>query len=108
MVLKIISLICTVLCFLTLVTFVFFVIFKLRKIDSQLDSILKHYCRMGIYMNDILQTEQNNKRLGSVPLKIYEKSKYLNIPIPRKGEEINGVYYSGEDCFILSLKRNSK
>ena len=65
MVLKIISLICTVLCFLTLVTFVFFVIFKLRKIESQTDSTLKHCCRMSIYMNNIHQMEQNTKTSSS-------------------------------------------
>ena len=57
---------------------------------------------MGIYMNDIPQTKQNFLHLGSVPLKIYERDECSDHPVPRKGEEINGVYYSGEYIFLLS------
>ena len=56
---------------------------------------------MGVYMNNIPQTEQNTARLGSVPVKIYERGEYSDTPVPRKGEEILGVYSSGEDRFEM-------
>ena len=102
MVLQIINLICVILAGFIVGVFIAFVIFKLRKIDSQTDSIPKHHWSMGIYMNDIPQTKQNLLHLGSVPLKIYESDEYSDHPVPRKGEEINGVYYSGEYIFLLS------
>lgn len=82
--------------------FTAFVIVKLRKIDSQTDGTPKHHWSMGIYMNDIPQTKQNLFHLGSIPLKIYESDECSDHPVPRKGEEINGVYYSGEYSFLLS------
>ena len=101
MVLQIINLICVILAGLIAGVFIAFVMFKLRKIDSQTDNILKHHWSMSIYMNDIPQTEQNTPRLGSVPVKIYERGKYSDTPVPRKGEEILGVYSSGEDRFEM-------
>lgn len=53
-------------------------------------------------MNDIPQTEQNAVHLGSVSLKIDERSEYSDLLIPRVGEEVGGVYYSGEDKFEMT------
>ena len=102
MVLQIINLICVILAGLIAGVFIAFVVFKLRKIDSQTDNISKHYWSMSIYMNDIPQNEQNTSRLVSVPLKIYEKSEYSDIIVPRKGEEISGVYYIDEHEFEMT------
>ena len=102
MVLKIISLICVMLTYFAAGVLSAFVIFKLRKIDSQTESILKHHWSMGIYMNKIPQNEQNTAYLSSVPLKIYKRDKYSNLPVPRVGEEVSGVYYSGENKFEMT------
>lgn len=104
MVLQIINLICAILAGLIAGVFIAFVVLKLRKIDSQTDNIFKpkHHWSMGVYMNDIPQTDQNSARLVSVPLKIYERSEYSNIPVPRKGEEISGVYNIGENKFEMT------
>lgn len=102
MVLRIIYLICIALIGFSAGAFASFVVLKLRKIDSQTDSIPKHHWSMGIYMNDIPQTEQNTTRLVSVPLKIYERSEYSDIPVPRKGEEIFGVYDNGKHKFEMT------
>ena len=91
----------TLICFSAIV-FAIFVISKLRKIDSQTDSISKHHWNMNIYMDDIPQNEQNILRLGSVLLKIYEGDEYSNLPIPRVGEEVGGVYYSDPYVFDMS------
>ena len=88
--------------FFVLEIFEIFVIFKLRKIDSQTNSISKNYWSMGIYMNDIPQNEQNTLYLSSVPLKLYNCSEYSDFPIPRVGEEISGVYHSGEIKFWIN------
>ena len=53
-------------------------------------------------MDNIPQNEQNILRLGSVPLKIYEGDKYSNLPVPRVGEEVDGVYHSGENIFEMT------
>ena len=102
MVLKIISLICLALIGFLIGAFSSFVISKLRKIDFQTDSIHKRHWRMGIYMDNIPQNEQNILRLGSIPLKIYEGDKYSNLPVPRVGEEVGGVYHSGENIFEMT------
>ena len=101
MVLQIINLICVILAGLIAGVFIAFVVFKLRKIDSQTDNISKprHPWGMGVYMDEI---PQNTARLVSVPLKIYEGCDYSDIPVPRKGEEIFGVYYSGEHKFEMT------
>ena len=100
---NIISLISIVLLNLSAGVFIAFVIFKLRKIDSQTNNIFepKYHWSMGIYMDDIPQTEQNTAYLGSVPLKIYESGEYSDLLVPRVGEEVSGVYYSGEDKFEM-------
>ena len=102
MVLKIISLICIALISFLIGAFISFVIFKLRKIDFQTDNIHKYHWRMSIYMDNIPQNEQNILRLGSVPLKIYEGDEYLNLPIPRVGEEVGGIYHSDENRFEMT------
>ena len=99
MILKIIYLICIALIGFSIGAFASFVISKLRKIDFQTDNIHKYHWRMGIYMDDIPQNEQNILHLGSVPLKMYEKGEYSGLPVPRVGEEVGGVYYSGQRKF---------
>ena len=71
MALQIINLICVILAGFIAGVFIAFVMFKLRKIDSQTDSIPKHHWGMGVYMDNIPQNEQNTNNLVSVPLKIY-------------------------------------
>ena len=102
MVLKIISLICVTLFFFALGVFEVFVISHLREIKAKVDNMYDHHWNMDVYMNDIPQTEQNTPRLSSVPLKLYKSDECLGCPIPREGEEINGVYYSDENIFVLS------
>ena len=102
MAISIICIICAALFFFLLGVFEAFVISKLRKINSQTDNIPKHHWDMGIYMNDIPQTEKNTSYLGSVPLKIYKGCECLDTPIPRKGEKISGIYYSGENEFEMT------
>ena len=52
-------------------------------------------------MDKIPQNEQNSLHLGSVPVKIYEKGEYSVLPVPRVGEEVGGVYCSGQDRFDM-------
>ena len=101
MVLRIIYLICIALIGFSAGAFASFVVLKLRKIDSQTEDIPKHHWGMGVYMDEIPQNEQNTSRLVSVPLKIYERSEYSDIPVPRKGEEIFGIYDNGENRFEM-------
>ena len=103
MVLSIISLICAGLFFFSLGVFEVFVIFKLRKIDSQIDSILKpkHHWSMRVYMDNIPQNEQNILNFGSVPVKIYKKGEYSDFPVPYIGAEVGGIYYSGQHKFSM-------
>lgn len=103
MVLQIINLICVILAGFIAGVFIAFVVFKLRKIDSQTEDIPKHHWSISIYMNDIPQNEQNTARLVSVPLKIYEKSEYSDIPVPRKGEDIGGVYISDNKFYMTGI-----
>lgn len=102
MTISIFCLICAALFFLALGAFAAFVIFKLRKIDSQTDIKPKHNWSMGVYMDNIPQNEQNTANIVSVPLKIYERSEYSDIPVPRKGEGIFGVYDNGEHKFEMT------
>lgn len=105
MVLQIINLICVILAGLIAGVFIAFVVFKLRKIDSQTDSIPKpkHHWSMNIYMDDIPQNEQNTAHIVSVPLKIYDRSEYSDIPVPRKGEDIGGVYISDNKFYMMGI-----
>ena len=101
MVLQIINLICVILAGLIAGVFIAFVVFKLRKIDSQMDNISKprHPWGMGVYMDEI---PQNAAGLVRVPVKIYDRSEYSDIIVPRKGEEISGVYHIGENKFEMT------
>ena len=99
MVRDIFSLIFMTLIFCSTVVFVDFIISKLRKIDAKTNNIPKRHWSMRIYMDDIPQNEQNTLCLGSVPLKMYEKGEYSDLPVPRVGEEVGGVYYSGQRKF---------
>lgn len=101
MVLNIVSLICAGLFFFSLGAFEVFVIFKLRKIDSQIDSIPQKYWGMTIYMDNIPQNEQNILHLSSVPVKIYEKGEYSDLPVPYIGAEVGGIYYNGQQKFSM-------
>lgn len=101
MVLNIVSLICAGLFFFSLGVFEVFVIFKLRKIDSQIDSIPQKYWGMTIYMDNIPQNEQNILNLSSVPVKIYEKGEYSDLPVPYIGAKVGGIYYNGQQKFSM-------
>ena len=104
MVLRIIYLICIALTGFSVGAFISFVISKLREIKDKTDNIptSKLHWGMGVYMDDIPQNEQNTANIVSVPLKIYDKSEYSDIIIPRKGEEIFGVYDIGENRFEMT------
>ena len=104
MVLSIIGYICLLILGFSIGVFAAFVVFKLRKIDSQTDSIPKpeHYWSMTVYMEDIPHNEQNTAHFDRVPLKIiYERTEYSDLIVPRVGEEVGGVYDSGTDKFEL-------
>ena len=98
----VLRIICGILVILAAGAFALFVVASVREIDSKIDSIPKHHWGMGVYMDDIPQNEQNTSRLVSVPLKIYDKSEYSDIIVPRKGEEISGVYDIGENRFEMT------
>lgn len=99
---SIIYLICVMLVSIVAGTFTSFIISKLWKTDTKTDSIQKRCWSMGIYMDDIPQTEQNTLHLSSVPLKIYNWGEYSELPVPHKGEEIRDVYYSGDNKFEMT------
>ncbi len=104
MVSNILSFICVILLFLAVEAFAFFVMYNLTEIRHKTDNIptSKLHWSMGVYMDNIPQNEQNTNNLGSVPVKIYERGEYSDIIVPRKGEEISGVYYSGKDRFEMT------
>ena len=103
MAISIFCVICGGLFLFALGAFEIFVIFKLRKIDDNTDSKPNHNWSMGVYMEDIPQNEQNTAHLGSVPLKmIYDSSEYSDLIVPRVGEEICGVHYSGQYRFDMT------
>ena len=103
MIQTIIYLICPILVSVAIGVFASFVISKLGDINAKTNNIPKpkHHWSMGIYMDDIPQNEQNTAYLGSVPLKIDERGEYSDLPIPRVGEEVGGVHYSGKDKFEM-------
>ena len=103
MIQSIIGLICLALIGCSVGAFASFVISKLGDINAKTNNIPKpkHHWSMGIYMDDIPQNEQNTAYLDSVPLKIYERGEYSDLLIPRVGEEVGGVYYSGKDKFEM-------
>ena len=95
------SLIFIVLICCSVLVFTIFAVSNLKKINTKTDSIPKHHWSMGVYMDNIPQTEQNTLHLGSVPLKIYERGEYSDLPVPRVGEEVGGTYYSGQNSFDM-------
>lgn len=102
MVLNIISLFCVILASIAIGIFAYFVITHLKEIKTKTDSISQKYWGMTVYMDDIPQNEQNILHLGSVPLKIYEKGEYSDLPAPHIGEEVGGIYYSGQRKFSMA------
>ena len=102
MVLNIISFFCVIILIVGIGTFIAFIISYLKGIKTKINSIPEHKWSMGIYMDNIPQTEQNTLHLSSVPLKIYDRGKYSDLPIPCKGEEIGGFYRSGENQFEMT------
>ena len=99
---NIFCLICIILISLAVGVFLSFVVFNLGKLDTKLDNLPRHYWSMSIYMDDIPQTEQNTLYLNSIPLKIYERNEFLDPPVPRVGEEVGGIYHSGENRFEMT------
>ena len=102
MIQNIIYLICAILVSVAIGIFVVFIIFHLKEIKTKTDSIPKYHWSMGVYMNDIPQTEQNPLHLSSVPLRVYERGICFNFPVPHIGEEIYGIYRRGKDNFRMT------
>ena len=102
MVLNIISFFCVILVSISTGTFVAFIIFHLKEIKAKTDSIPQKHWGMTVYMDDIPQNEQNILHLGSVPLKVYERGDYSDLIVPRVGEEVGGIYYSGQHKFSMA------
>ena len=103
MVLNIISLFCMILVSVALGIFAYFVIVHLKEIKTKIDSIPQKHWDMVVYMDDIPQNEQNILHLGSVPLKMYEKDEYSDLIVPHIGEEVSGIYYSGNHEFSMKF-----
>ena len=103
MVLKIISFFCVILVNVVIGIFVYFVLVYLKEIKTKIDSIPQKHWDMVVYMDDIPQNEQNILHLGSVPLKMYEKDEYSDLIVPHIGEEVSGIYYSGNHEFSMKF-----
>ena len=104
MVLNIVSLLCVILVSVALGIFINSVIINivhLKAIKTKTDSIPQKYWGMTIYMDNIPQNEQNILNLSSVPLKIYEKGEYSELPVPYIGAEVGGIYYNGQQKFSM-------
>ena len=102
MILKIIFIICVILVSIAGGAFLSFAISKLGDRNATTDGVPRRHRSMGVYMYDIPQTEENTLRFPRVPLKIYGKGEYSELIVPRKGEEIIGVYYSGKSWFEMT------
>ena len=103
MVLNIISFFCVILISIAIGIFASFVIFHLKEIKTKIDSIPQKHWDMAVYMDDIPQNEQNILHLSSVPLKMYERGEYSDLIVPRVGEEVGGIYYSGNHEFSMKF-----
>jgi hypothetical protein len=104
MVLNIVSLFCVILVSVALGIFINSVIINivhLKAIKTKTDSIPQKYLGMTIYMDNIPQNEQNILNLGSVPVKIYERGEYSDLPVPYIGAEVGGIYYNGRQKFSM-------
>ena len=103
MVLNIISFFCVILVNVVIGIFVYFVLVHLKEIKTKIDSIPQKHWDMVVYMDDIPQNEHNILHLGSVPLKMYEKDEYSDLIVPHIGEEVSGIYYSGNHEFSMKF-----
>lgn len=103
MVLNIISFFCVILVSIAIGIFIYFVLVHLKEIKTKIDSIPQKHWDMVVYMDDIPQNEQNILHLGSVPLKIHESSEYSYLIVPHIGEEVSGIYYSGNHEFSMKF-----
>ena len=103
MVLKIISFFCAILVSVAIGIFIYFILGHLKEIKTKIDSIPQKHWDMVVYMDDIPQNEQNILHLGSVPLKIHESSEYSYLIVPHIGEEVSGIYYSGNHEFSMKF-----
>ena len=99
----VLRIICGILVILAAGAFALFVVASLREINTKTDSIPTHHWSMSIYMNDMPQNEQNTAKLVSVPLKLYYRGEYSDIPVPRKGEDIGGVYISDNKFYMTGI-----
>ena len=99
---SIFSLICVILLSIAAGAFGSFVILYLKKMNDKTNIAPIHPWSMGIYMDDIPKTMQNTVYLDSVPLKIYVGYENSDLLVPRKGEEIGGIYGNGENRFELT------
>ena len=103
MVLNIIFFVCVILVSIAIGIFVDFVLVHLKEIKTKIDSIPQKHWDMAVYMDDIPQNEQNILHLNSVPLKMYERGEYSDLIIPHIGEEVGGIYYSGNHEFSMKF-----
>lgn len=103
MVLNIISFFCVILVSVAIGIFAYFVLVHLKEIKTKIDSIPQKHWDMAVYMDDIPQNEQNILHLGSVPLKMYERDEYSDLIVPHIGEEVSGIYYSGNHEFSMKF-----
>ena len=103
MVLNIISFFCAILVSIAIGIFAYFVLVQLKEIKTKIDSIPQKHWDMAVYMDDIPQNEQNILHLSSVPLKMYERGEYSDLIVPRVGEEVGGIYYSGNHEFSMKF-----
>ena len=103
MVLNIISFFFVILVSIAIGIFIYFVLVHLKEIKAKIDSIHPKHWDMVVYMDDIPQNEQNILHLGSVPLKIHESSEYSDLIVPHIGEEVSGIYYSGNHEFSMKF-----
>ena len=103
MVLNIISFFCVILVSIAIGIFIYFILGHLKEIKTKIDSIPQKHWDMVVYMDDIPQNEQNILHLGSVPLKIRESTEYSDLIVPHIGEEVSGIYYSGNHEFSMKF-----
>ena len=101
MVLNIISFFCVILVSIAIGIFIYFILGHLKEIKTKIDSIHQKHWDMVVYMDNIPQNEQNILNLSSVPVKIYEKGEYSDLPVPYIGAEVGGIYYSGQQKFSM-------
>ena len=103
MVLNIISFFCVILVSIAIGIFIYFVLGHLKEIKTKIDSIPQKRWDMVVYMDDIPQNEQNILHLGSVPVKMHERGEYSDLIVPHIGEEVSGIYYSGNHEFSMQF-----